>query len=178
MTEQESFLAQATSDYHVFRILLDLDRSDVPACHPLHYLQMFTEKLAKAAMIALGQPIEKLTHVAFSNIPKVLARNDVALRLGWRDARAFRQFLKKAAPIFREIDELNPAVGAQSSINAARYQPNVEYPWQARGTDGNVVWFTPINYPWPLVEQLRSGQGAQVLQFIEALLERFGSVFR
>lgn len=69
MTEQEAFLAQASSDYEVFRILLDFDRADVPACHPLHYLQMSTEKLAKAAMLALGQPLEKLSHVAFSHIP-------------------------------------------------------------------------------------------------------------
>jgi len=55
MTEQEAFLAQASSDYEVFQILLDLDRTVVPVCHPLHYLQMSTEKLAKAAKLALGK---------------------------------------------------------------------------------------------------------------------------
>lgn len=178
MTEPEAFLAQARSNFKVFRILLDLDRAEGPACHPLHYLQMSTEKLAKAAMIALGQPVEKLTHVAFSNIPRVLARNNVAYRLGWQDAKAFRQFLRKAAPIFREIEELNPAVGTQSSMTAARFQSNVEYPWQTRGENESIVWLCPVNHSWPLIEELRSGSGAHILQFIEVLLERFEAVFR
>jgi hypothetical protein len=178
MTEQQAFLAQASSDYRVFQILLDLDRAEVPECHPLHYLQMSTEKLAKAAMHALGHPTEKLTHVAFSQIPYLLARNDIARRLGWQNAKAFRQFLKKSAPIFRAIDELNPSVGTQRSAAAAREQPNVEYPWFKRDANGNLIWQTPAIAPWPLIEQLRSGMGAQVIQFVEVLIERFDAVFR
>jgi hypothetical protein len=72
MTEQAAFLAQASSDFRVFQILLSLDRVEVPACHPPHYLQMATEKLAKAIMVAIQQPSEKLTHVAFSQMPYLL----------------------------------------------------------------------------------------------------------
>lgn len=178
MTEQTAFLAQGLSDYRVFQILLDLDRNETPACHPLHYLQMATEKLAKAAMLALGQSSERLTHVAFSHIPYLLARNDIASRIGWANGKAFRQFLKKSAPIFREIDELNPTVGTQRSAVAAREQPNVEYPWCTRGAGGNRVWQAPASRRWPLIEQLRSGIGAQVLQFVEVLLDRFDAVFK
>jgi hypothetical protein len=177
MTEQEAFLKQAASDYAVFRMLLDLDRDIVPACHPLHYLQMATEKLAKAAMIALGQPIERLTHIAFSQIPYALARTDIANRLGWKNGKAFRQFLKKSSPIFRKIDELNPSVGAQRAASMARQQPNVEYPWLVRDAAGDLSWQAPVVHEWPLIEQLRSGQGAQVLRFVEILLGRFGALF-
>jgi hypothetical protein len=95
MTEREAFLLQAASDYRAFQLLLRDSRSEVPACHPLHYLQMSTEKIAKAAMIALGQRPDGLTHVAFSRLPSILARSDLATRLGYRNSKSFRQFLKK-----------------------------------------------------------------------------------
>jgi hypothetical protein len=41
----DAFLTQARSDWQVFEHLYD---SDFPECHALHYLQMATEKLAKA----------------------------------------------------------------------------------------------------------------------------------
>ena len=125
MTEQQAFLIQASSDYRVFRILLNLDRATVPACHALHYLQMSTEKLAKAAMKALERPTGKLTHVAFSDMPYLLARTEIAKQLGWQNAKAFRQFLKKSAPIFRKIEELNPSVGTQHVIASSREQYRV-----------------------------------------------------
>jgi hypothetical protein len=89
----------------------------------------------------------------------------------------FRQFLRKAAPIFRQIDELNPSVGTQNTPLSSRYQANVEYPWQARDKDENVTWHAPSNVQWALIEQLRVGEGAKVVRFIELLLERFESIF-
>ena len=42
---ERAFLAQARSDWNVYRLLSE---SREPSCHALHYLQMATEKLAKA----------------------------------------------------------------------------------------------------------------------------------
>ncbi len=56
MTEpQRLFLVQARSDYDVFRLLREQPRARVPECHPLHYLQMSTEKLGKAWDWGRGQ---------------------------------------------------------------------------------------------------------------------------
>ena len=55
MTEHEAYLRQARSDFGVFQLLLEQDRDMVPACHPLHYLQMSTEKLAKAKLAKISQ---------------------------------------------------------------------------------------------------------------------------
>jgi hypothetical protein len=45
MTWRDAFLKQAHSDYSVYKKLNELR---LPLCHKLHYLQMATEKLAKA----------------------------------------------------------------------------------------------------------------------------------
>lgn len=177
MTERDAFLAQAISDYRTFRLLLRFSRAEVPECHPLHYLQMSAEKVAKAAMIALGRKGEGLTHVAFSKLPTIIARSDVARRLGYRNGKSFRQFLKKAAPIFREIDELSPAIGTRSAALASSQQPNVEYPWQARDRDQKMVWYAPATSHWSLIRRLESGEGAEVLRFIETLIRRFNVIF-
>jgi hypothetical protein len=73
---------------------------------------------------------------------------------------------------------LNPSVGSQHALAAAREQSNVEYPWCARDGGGNLIWEAPATRRWRLVEQLRSGMGAQVIQFVEVLLERFDAIFR
>ncbi len=48
----EAFAAQARSDWRVYRHLarlrLQSQGSSFPKCHDLHYLQMATEKIAKA----------------------------------------------------------------------------------------------------------------------------------
>ena len=65
MTEfQRLFLVQARSDYRVFELLWnDWKESRLPPCHALHYLQMATEKFAKAKAWKHGS-VSK-THVAF-----------------------------------------------------------------------------------------------------------------
>lgn len=177
MTERDAFHRQAASDWLVFRFLVQANRISVPACHPLHYLQMSSEKLAKAAMLALGQLPDTSTHVAFSRLPILLARRDIARRLGWSSGRAFRQFLKTASPIFREIDELHPSVGTQNATAVVRGQTNVEYPWKANNVNGRLDWHVPAEHQWTLVNRLRSGQGAQVLRFLELLLDNFNEIF-
>jgi hypothetical protein len=180
MEQHEAFLRQARSDFQVFEILREQDRSEVPECHPLHYLQMATEKLAKAAFMALGVDVgDRYSHVAFSHIPHHLCRRDVARALGWADFRAFQAFLRGAAPLFREIDELNPSVGPQQPGGAPQEGPNVEYPWRARDAAGEITWFAPTEHRFGLLDRLRhSSDGARQLQFVRLLLERFEGVFR
>lgn len=178
MSEWEAFLRQARSDYQVFALLLRLSREGVEECHALHYLQMTTEKIAKAALLASGVTFDKYSHVAFSHIPTQLARRDVARALGWGQLRPFLTFLRKAGPLFRAIDELHPAVGAQSSESTSKEGPNVEYPWRGRSPAGTSTWFVPAEHRFGLLSRLqRSREGTTLLVLIERLLERFHVLF-
>jgi hypothetical protein len=58
---QELWWRQSESDHAVFKLL----RGQGPAvCHTLHYLQMTTEKLAKAYFWRTGSPPQK-SHIGF-----------------------------------------------------------------------------------------------------------------
>ena len=52
--EQGLYLTQARSDFRALRTLKGAD-----ACHQIHYLQMATEKLAKAYFWRAGKPLKK-----------------------------------------------------------------------------------------------------------------------
>ncbi len=47
----DAFAAQGRSDWRVYQYLAPLQAPSFPACHALHYLQMATEKIAKAYRI-------------------------------------------------------------------------------------------------------------------------------
>ncbi len=178
MTRREALLRQARSDFSVYVYLTSLDRETVPECHPLHFFQMCTEKLAKAAFDAMGMTADPYSHVAFSHVPSHLARRDVARALGFRSFHAYRDFMSRAAPLFRRVDELNPAVGQQIAAGGGKDGPNVEYPWQARDADGEPAWIAPSEYNFRLLIQMeRSGDAAKMLDFVRQLLDRFEVVF-
>lgn len=82
---------------------------------------MACEKLAKA-ILALAAGGDPLSHVAYSHLPYELARVDVAAKLGVRNFRRYRASLACRAPVFRAIDELNPAVGTQKAGGEAIFE--------------------------------------------------------
>ncbi|MCC2669544.1 MAG: hypothetical protein K0Q72_2015 [Armatimonadetes bacterium] len=180
MEKHEAFLKQARSDFAVFELLQSEDRTDVPECHPLHYLQMATEKLAKSAFIAAGDTTgDRYSHVAFSHVPDHLARLDVAVALGWTDFRSYQAFLRRARPLFRQIDELNPSVGTSAADGAPPEGANVEYPWRQRNQAGELVWSAPVDHDFGLLAALlRKPDGVALLTFVRTLLERFDAIFR
>jgi hypothetical protein len=174
-----AYLRQAQSDLQVFKLLAAQDRTDVPDCHPLHYLQMATEKLAKAAMLALEvEGLDRFSHVAFSQLSHQLKRPDMARKLGHQNFRAYRHFLIKATPFFRQIEELNPAVGTSHEGGGSKEGPNVEYPWPGRDLQGKRTWHIPSRHQFRLLSQLREDRDAVgILPFVERLMERFDAVF-
>ena len=178
MTRAEAYLDQATSDFGVFRLLTDQSRQQVPECHPLHYLQMATEKLAKAAYLALEmEDFDFYSHVAFSTLRHHLSRRDIARSLGYKDFRTYQAFLRRTAPLHRRVDELHPGVGPQRADGGAREGPNVEYPWRGRRADESMDWQVPAEHDFGLLRTLRDGDGHQMLLFVQRLLDRFHAVF-
>jgi hypothetical protein len=108
-----------------------------------------------------------------------LARRDVARALSYKNFNAYRDFLRRTAPLFRSVDELSPAVGLQVPGGAANDDgPNVEYPWEARDAAGTAIWIAPAENTFGLLAQIeRGGDAARMVDFVSRLLERFDTVF-
>lgn len=178
MTRGQALVRQARSDFRDYQQLSELDRALVPECHPLHYFQMASEKVAKAAFGAMGIVADPFSHVAFSRVPQHMSRRDVARSSGDRNFHAYRDFLSRSAPLFRRIDELNPAVGLQVAGGGAKDGPNVEYPWEARNAAGVIDWFVPAEQNFRLLQQMKlGGEAAGMVDFVRRLLNRFDVVF-
>lgn len=147
-----------------------------PECHPLHYLQMAGEKLGKAARKGLdGSESGSLSHVAFSKLPKLLRRRDCALALGWDSFDSYKQFLRQSAPLIRQIETLNPAVGPGAGPPTG--WPNVEYPWRLPGACEPGGWTAPAEYGFGIVDRFHHPEGRQLIVFVERLIDRFDAVF-
>ena len=172
--EDQALLVQAKSDLDVFRLLAGQDRAAVPACHPLHYLQMATEKLAKAVQRRMHpQPPDKLSHVAFSQMPFQLRRRDVARALGWEQFSQFRGFLRSIRQLCQAIEGLSPAVAGSTRLIDS---PNVEYPWRGRDAQDHKItgWLVPAQEVFPTLDEIQqSVYGRQFLEFVSGLIDRF-----
>jgi hypothetical protein len=178
MRESRAYLVQARGDMAVFDHLIAQDRAAIAECHPLHDLQMAGEKIAKAAFLAIGLRFDRYSHVAFSRLPYHLRRRDIAAALGWTRLDAFRSFLDRAAPLFRQIDELSPAVGPQRASGGAKQGPNTEYPWRPGIGAGDEGWSPPCLHVFGLLDRLqRTSDGRLARVFIERLIDRFDRVF-
>jgi len=70
----EAFLAQAKSDWQIYA---KLKRANELSCHVLHYLQMATEKLGKAYLLAGKTTIDEVenSHLAFTRFLRFISRN-------------------------------------------------------------------------------------------------------
>lgn len=120
----EAYLAQARSDY---AILKRLDAPEVECCHRLHYLQMVTEKLAKAMLTPprCAEPAP-MTHTAFVRMLQVLKiRPEIRRQLGFRDAKVFKNYVDSLLDAAAKIEHLSPD-------QAGLTRPNPEYPWQTQ----------------------------------------------
>ena len=168
MTKSDAFLAQAQSDLRVFSILIEMNRESVSECHVLHYLQMASEKLAKAILIRNNIEVNK-SHVSPSKLPGRLKNRNLASSLGYKNFRAYMAFLKRITPLMQDIEKLNPAVAS-----ANENMPNVEYPWFGRDNQLNDAWLVPANHDFGIVKKLKSqGSARQLLVLFRLLIDRF-----
>ena len=128
MTWRQAFLAQAHSDDAVRR---RLNRDpEVAECHQLHYLQVATEKLAKAYSCPPSGGPPSQTHKGFVRLLQMLKdRPDLRRRLGYgTDTASFRRLIDSLLPLADEIERLAPSLAGLS-------QPNPEYPWFDSGAE-------------------------------------------
>jgi len=162
---QTAFLNQARVDWEAYQ------KARIgmwPECHQLLFLQMASEKLAKALLVAGPLSLESITqsHAAFVKFMHIASNNRKLQRaFSIKKAQPRAQF-KSLLPLAYEIELLAPAL--------AQRGPNPEYPWEDAA--GNIL--APANYPFPLVIRLRqTPQGVQLLKYIEIFLNRFEEFF-
>lgn len=127
-----------------------------PLCHQLHYLQMASEKLAKAY---LCDPVNKrppqVHDVLVRFLRKARSRREF-VRASRMTQAQFRSFVDGLLPLADAIEKLAPAGGPD--------KPNAEYPWQAAGS---VV--CPLDYTYPSLS-LKTPKMRGLLKFITICL--------
>lgn len=134
---QNAFYRQAVSDWTMLQHLRSVRspwlgpmrrlwcyavgvRLSFPVCHEIHYLQMCTEKLAKAYF-----PIDLRTgHAAFRRfIADVPTNPDVLKPLGFASVAHLGRWESSVKPIVGAIEDLAPSIADNKGL------PNPEYPW-------------------------------------------------
>ena len=159
-TRPEAFATQASSDLDTYEALCALP---LPACHRLHYLQMWLEKLCKA-YLWLPEASEDLRmrhNVAEKVLPRMIAEHWRRIGFPQRpDIVAIRE-------ICREIDLLHPQVD-----DNGRRPDNVEYPWLA----ANGAVLAPSGWRFSLAARLTSHTG-RLLMKASVVLTRTPAIF-
>jgi len=156
----EVFLAQAKSDWRVYE---HLRQTPLPEGHALHYLQMATEKLAKAYLLAdlsESQSI-RLTHRALTRFLKLCARiQGLQGEMGMTPGQ-FRAHIQQLLPLAFEIEKLAP--------DLALGGPNPEYPWEMpKGT-----FHVPADHKFAVSALLNDSHGHKLIKLVRTALEKF-----
>jgi hypothetical protein len=161
---QRLWWRQAKSDHDIFVLLRD---TGVSACHQLHYLQMATEKLAKAYFWRTGSPPWK-SHVGLRQFLLRLATARTSERQRIVEALAFKRFddfqawNRAIAPLAYGLERLAPALAQCDG-------PNPEYPWPHSAPTQ-----APVDYEFQVWKDLtETGRGRQLQQVIADAMRRF-----
>jgi hypothetical protein len=148
MTWQQAFMTQARDDYKMF---VHLNKLPSAQCQQLHYLQMATEKLAKAFLCAPNNTPPKTTHVALTKFLKLLkSQPDIRRELGYdKSHAAFIAYIDGLIPFADLIENLAPE-------GKTLDKPNPEYPWKEH--TGEVIAPVDFKYQYILERQLEMGK--------------------
>jgi len=160
---QRLWWVQAKSDHEVFVLLR---RQSAVECHLLHYLQMATEKIAKAYLWRIGGPPAR-SHVGFRRFMLALLdrnRRDmqrIAKMFGFARRKDMDAWVRQVSPLAHELQNLAPAESNDG--------PNPEYPWPH---DSPAEY--PAEYTFGLWDRLQNApRGRDLLKFIRNAIERF-----
>lgn len=161
---QELWWLQARSDHEVFELLRE---RRVNPCHQLHYLQMATEKLAKAYFWRGGSP-SKTTHIGLMTFLKALSGARRSERVGIARSLAFGRFsdferwVRLTSPLAYNLENITPA-------HAKKDHPNPEYPWPH-----DAPTWAPVTYSFEVWTDLNTtGRGRQLLTVVSAAIRTF-----
>ena len=157
--QQRLYLVQAQTDWKIMQLL-----KSQPVCHRLHYLQMCTEKLAKA-FFWRSPGAGSLGHAAFVKFVRSIATNKkVAQKLGFENTSSFGEWIKDVSDLAYELERLAPAL--------ADAGPNPEYPWPREFPE-----FAPIEHDFQIWWRLKTPNGRCLWRMIDQLLANFDGWF-
>lgn len=161
---QRFWWEQARSDHD---ILILLRTNAAAPCHQLHYLQMTSEKLAKAYFWRTGQPPAR-SHQGFVNFLRAITnrskvdRSQIARLLGFNGRQTFESGIARIFPLAYGLQQLAPALAGDDG-------PNPEYPWPT-------AWpaHAPALYQFDIWERLnRTADGRGLLRLIDRAVPSF-----
>ena len=116
---QKLFWNQAKTDWEVYEYLVAASPPK-PVCHELHYLQMCTEKLAKAYFT-----VPPKSHAALVDFIYALRSNKKAIApLGFADDAELSRWAHSVDPLVQTIERLSPDLARRFKTEI-----NPEYPW-------------------------------------------------
>ena len=159
---QELWWQQAKSDHDVFVLLRS---QGIAECHSLHYLQMVTEKLAKAYFWRSSSAAPR-SHAGFVQFLRFLGhirpndRDRIADLFSFNRFSDFQNWIRAVLPIAYDLERLAPAL--------ANDGPNPEYPWPHAEPQT-----APVNHTFAVWTSLKSGQGRDLMRVIRIAITRF-----
>lgn len=148
-----AFALQGASDLKVYEIL---SQARVESCHRLHYLQMATEKIAKAFRVGAGKlPPRRKSHVAAAEFVKLYYHHG-SMRTKYGGKHEQLTIVRDQMVIVAsQIEKLAPAVDEEA------VPENVEYPWAT-----SVKLEVPCQHRFP-IEDLPEWQLNQFVQMLK-----------
>jgi hypothetical protein len=159
---QKLWWEQARSDHDAFLLLKS---ASIAECHLLHYLQMTTEKIAKAYLWRSGSPPPK-SHAGFVQFLRFLGhirqndRGRIANLFTFKRFSDFQHWIHAVLPIAYQLERITP--------DLANDGPNPEYPWpHAQPQDA------PVNHQFAVWGMLKSAQGRDLIRVIRLAVDRF-----
>ena len=161
-SQQELWWKQAKSDHEAFVLLRG---QGIAQCHSLHYLQMVTEKLAKAYFWRSGTPPPR-SHAGLVQFLRFLGHtrqtdhDRTANLFSFNKFTDFQNWIRSVLPIAYDLEHLAPAL--------ANDGPNPEYPWPHADPQR-----APVEHSFAVWASLTSGQGRDLMRVIHIAVKRF-----
>lgn len=161
---QNLWWKQAKSDHDTFLLLMEMGSAE---CHLLHFLQMATEKLAKAYFWRSGSPPPK-SHAGFVQFLRFLGqapqreRKRIANQFSFKRFDDFQKWMHAVLPIAYDLERITP--------DLANDGPNPEYPWPH--TQPSVA---PVTHQFSVWKSLKSSRGRDLMRFIETAVRQFAN---
>ena len=159
---QDLWWQQAKSDHDAFVLFRS---QGIAQCHSLHYLQMVTEKLAKAYFWRSGSPPPR-SHAGFVQFLRFLGhirqhdRERIAGLFSFNRFTDFQNWIRAHLPIAYDLERLAPDLASDG--------PNPEYPWPHAEPRT-----APVNHNFAVWASLTSGQGRDLMRVIRIAVSRF-----
>ena len=159
---QQLWWEQAACDHAAFK---ELRGQGFAQCHTLQFLQMATEKIAKAYFWRSGSPPPK-SHAGFVQFLRFLGqirqpdRGRIAALFTFGRFTDFQTWIYSVQPIAYSLERVTP--------DLANNGPNPEYPWPHSAPQ-----FAPATHDFEVWAELKSGSGRHLMRVIEIAIEQF-----